>query len=144
MTPTDDVRRSSPSQTVRSAFDAFSKRDREAVDALLEDRFVWTYFDPSEDTPILRTCTGRSEITQQMNRGLGAQGLELVEIESFGNRIVVTTRFLAERDRPTWRSGDLNFHVVEVRDGRIVSLRTCRDRGEADRLASEEGKSLSI
>lgn len=144
MTSTDDVQRSTPSETVRAAFDAFSKKDRNAVGGLLDDRFVWTYFDPSEDTPILHTCTGRSEIIQQMNRELGAQGLELVEIESFGNRIVVTTRSPAERHRPPWRSSDLNFHVVEVRDGRIVALRACRERDEAVRLASEESKSLSI
>ncbi|MBO0713139.1 MAG: hypothetical protein J2P59_00180 [Acidimicrobiales bacterium] len=36
------------------------------------------------------------------------------------------------------RTGDRNFHVVGVRDGRIAAMRACRSRNEAVALTAVE------
>lgn len=144
MTSTDEDKRSSPSETVRAAFDAFARNDREAISQLIDARFVWTFFDPFDDVPTLQTCSGRSQITTRMVNHPAASGWDLVEVEVFGRRLAVTTRSPGERLRPSWRTSDLNFHVVEVEDGRIVALRACRDRDEAIRMAAAAGESLTI
>jgi hypothetical protein len=133
----------SASETVRAAFDGFARNDRDAVLRLIDDRFVWTFYDPFEDVPKLQSCSGRSEITRRM-RNYPASAWRLLEVEPFGRRVAVTTSSPSERLRPSWRTTDLNFHVVEVDNGRIVALRACRDRAEAVRLASAEGECLNI
>jgi hypothetical protein len=138
------IERSSPEETVRAAFGAFARNDRRALERLVGSAFVWVFFDPFEDLPVLRTCRGRSQLTKRMKNHPAPGGWELVEIDTFGSRVFVTTSTLADRLKPRWREGDLNFHVVEVREGQIVALRACRDRDEAVRLASSAGESLTI
>jgi ketosteroid isomerase-like protein len=134
---------SSPAETVRAAFEAFARNDRDAMSAVIADRFVWVFYDPIDEVPTLQMCTGRSEITRRMARN-PASDWELIEMEAFGRRVVVTTSSRSDRMRPSWRTSDLNFHVVEVEDGRIVALRACLDRDEAIRLAGAADKSLNI
>jgi ketosteroid isomerase-like protein len=135
---------SSPEETVRAAFGAFARNDRAAVERLIGSGFVWVFFDPFEEVPVLRTCSGRSQLTKRMKNHPAPGGWELVEIDAFGSRVAVTTSTFADRLRPRWREGDLNFHVVEVREGEIVALRACRDRDEAVRLAGSAGESITI
>ncbi len=128
---------------MRAAFDAFARNDRDGIAQLIDNTFVWVFFDPFDDAPVLRTCSGRSQIARRM-KNFPASGWELVEIASFGPRVAVTTRSPGDRMRPPWRSSDENFHVVEVRDERIVALRACQDWDESVRLAGTDSESLSI
>ncbi len=128
---------------MRAAFDAFARNDRDGIAQLIGGRFVWVFFDPFDDAPTLRRCSGRSQIARRM-KNFPASGWELVEIATFGSRVAVMTRSPVDRMRPPWRSSDENFHVVEVHDGRIVALRACQDWDEAVRLAGTESESLSI
>lgn len=141
---TESNGQSSAEEAVRAAVAAFAGNDRDAIVELIDRDFTWLFFDPYEDTPILHTCRGRSEIAKRMGRNPPGGGWELVEVEPFGQRVAVVTRSPDGESRFSWRSGDLNFHVVEVRDGRVAILRSCRDRDEALRLAAAEGESLSI
>lgn len=140
---TDEDRALSPQETVRAAFGAFARNDRDEIAQLIARSFVWVFFDPFDDAPTLRTCSGRSQIARRM-KNFPASGWELVEIASFGPRVAVTTRSPVDRMRPPWRASDENFHVVEVHDGRVVALRACHDWDEAVRLARTESESLSI
>jgi ketosteroid isomerase-like protein len=144
MTPEMPNEQSAPAETVRAAFDAFARNDRKALERFIGDEFVWVFFDPFEDHPVLRTCSGRSQITEQMRRDRPAGGWTLVEMDSHGSRVAVTTTAPTDRLRPAWREGALNFHVVDVRDGRIITLRACLDRNEARQLASTPDESLTI
>ncbi len=122
---------------LRSAFDAFATGNGDAARGYIDPNFRWTYFDPSLDAPVPQTCAGPWEILRYLGNIAAGQGAwELIEVKGFDDRAVVVTKVPEERIRPVWRPDDVNFHVVEVRDGRIVALRAGLDRDEAMRRAS--------
>ena len=121
---------------VRRAFEAFASGDLDVAVELAHPEFEWTYLDPSVADPEPQVCHGRDELRYWIGRP-SRQGLafELEEIVGYGDRILVVTHapgLDADRARQT---GDRNFHVVSVREGRIVALRACRSRNEAVEVA---------
>lgn len=136
----------SADEVVREAFSAFAQGDRSAIVAFLDRDFRWTYFNPDNDAPIAETCTVDSESFRWFianSQGDSAQW-RLVELVPFGARVVVVTKPPKQRQLPSWRSGDHMYHVVEVRDGRIVAMRACLSRDEAVHRAEAKDESLTI
>ena len=77
-------------------------------------------------------CHGRHELetafTRQAERGLRA---ELEEVAATGDRVMVVVRIPGIDVYRLRKADDRNYAVLTVREGRIVALRDCRDRGEA-------------
>ena len=63
----------------------------------------------------------------------------MLEVVSFGQRVLVVTRSPGLDEQRARKPGDRNFHVVTVRGERITGLRACRSRQEAAALASTQG-----
>ncbi len=124
-------------QVARQAYAGFAAGDTEAVLSLVDEDLEWTFLDPSVPDPEPAVCRGRDQLAYWMGRGSGWRlHAELEEVVANGERVLVVTRspgIDAVRARQT---GDLNFHVLTVHDGRIVALRACRDRDEALRLVT--------
>lgn len=117
---------------IRDAYEAYARGDVSALLDTVDPDFEWTYLDPSQPEPIPQTCHGRKELEQglrrQTSRGLRSH---IEEVIGRGDKVLVTIRTPGVdqfRARPT---GDVNFDVVTVSEGRIVALRACRDRSEA-------------
>lgn len=100
----------------------------------VDPNFEWTYLDPSEADPPLRVCHGREQLGRWGRPG--GPGMTLEELVSYGDRVLVVTRVPGLDDRRARKTGDRNFHVVTLRDGRMVALRACRSREEAEELAT--------
>ena len=73
--------------------------------------------------------------SSQAERGLKA---ELEEVAARGDRVMVVVRTPGVDGYRTWKDDDRNYAVFTVREGRIVALRDCRDRGEAIAAAAIE------
>lgn len=122
---------------VRRAFVAFAGGDVDAVLELVDPDFEWTFLDPSVADPEPQVCHGRDELAYWIGRpSRSGSPFELVEIAGFGDRVLVVTHASGLDSVRARQSGDLNFHVVSVRDGRIVALRACRSRNEAVEVAT--------
>lgn len=121
---------------VRRAFEAFARGDVDAVLELVDAELEWTFLDPSVEDPQPQVCHGRGELAywigDQARRGPRP---DLEEIVGHDDRVLVVTRSPGLDDRRARKTGDRNFHVVTVREGRIVALRACRSRQEAVALA---------
>ena len=103
------------------------------MDADLE----WTYLDPAMEEPIPATCRGRAELERAMGQW-SSMGLvtQLEELEGLDDKVAVIL-YAPGLDRYRARSADdRNFHLVTVRDGKVVSMQACRDRVE---LRSQAG-----
>jgi ketosteroid isomerase-like protein len=122
---------------VRSAFVALMGGNLDAALELVDPDLEWTYLDPSQQDPEPAVCHGREQLRYWAGRAARHTPPALDELVSYGERVLVVTRWPEaideRRDRTT---GDRNFHVVTVRGGRITALRACRSREEAARLAS--------
>jgi len=121
---------------VRRAFAKFAQGDFDGLVDLVAQDFEWTYFDPSLEEPEPQTCHGREQLGQWGRR---AVGMELEELLPVGEAVVVVSRHEGLDATRAWKTGDRNFHVVTVRAGRITSLRACRDRAEALKVARAAG-----
>jgi ketosteroid isomerase-like protein len=121
---------------VRRAFEAFVRGDVDAVLELIDAELEWTFLDPSLEDPQPQVCHGRGQLAywigRQPRRG---PRLELEEIVGYDDRVLVVTHAPGLDDRRARKSGDRNFNVVTVREGRIVAMRACRSRQEAIALA---------
>ncbi len=92
----------------------------------------WTFLDPSDPDPEPAVCRGRDQLAYWMGRGSGWKlRAELEEVVANGERVLVVTRSPGIDAIRARQTGDLNFHVLTVRDGKIVALRACRNRDEA-------------
>ncbi len=121
---------------VRGAYEAYARGDLAAMLDAIDPGLEWTYLDPSVPDPEPAVCHGRRELRIALARR-AEHGLSTTidEIRANGDRVMLVLRTPgvdAQRERQT---GDLNFTVVTVRDGRIVALRECRDREEAMAVA---------
>lgn len=121
-------------QTVRTAYEAMARGDREAMLALVDEDLEWTFLDPSVEHPEPEVCHGRQQLARYF-RVDGGGPLELEELVGYGARVLVVTRSPGLDSLRARQTGDRNFHVVTVNDGRITALRACRDRAEAVRIA---------
>jgi ketosteroid isomerase-like protein len=119
-------------QVARQAYAAFATGDRAAVLDLVDEDLEWTFLDPSIPDPEPAVCRGRDQLAYWMGRGSGRKlPAELEEVVANGERVLVVTRSPGIDAIRARQTGDLNFHVLTVREGMIVALRACRDRDEA-------------
>ena len=121
---------------VREAFLAYDRGDVERMMDFVDPDLEWTHLDPGQSNSQLRTDHGRSELEnalrRQLNLGLRA---ELEEVIAAGEQVMLVMRTPGVDDYRHQQAGDRTYDVATVRDGLIVELRACRDRGEARSLA---------
>jgi ketosteroid isomerase-like protein len=119
-------------QVARQAYAGFAAGDTEAVLRLVDQDLEWTFLDPSVPNPEPAVCRGRDQLAYWMGRGSGWKlRAELEEVVANGEHVLVVTRSPGIDATRARQTGDLNFHVLTVRNGRIVALRACRNRDEA-------------
>jgi len=119
-------------QVARQAYAAFSAGDVTAVLNLVDENLEWTFLDPSVPDPQPAVCRGRDQLAYWMGRGSGWQlRAELEEVVANSDRVLVVTRSPGIDAIRARKTGYLNFHVLTVRDEKIVALRACRSRAEA-------------
>jgi ketosteroid isomerase-like protein len=117
---------------IRTAYEAYARGDLVTMLGFIDPDLEWTDLDPGMEDPEPQVCHGRHELEQALERRaeLGLTS-ELEEVAGIGEHVMVVARtpgVEAYRVRP---ADDGNFTVLTVRDGRIVAIRDCRDRGEA-------------
>ncbi|MGN6792968.1 MAG: nuclear transport factor 2 family protein [Streptosporangiaceae bacterium] len=116
---------------IRGAYDAYARGDLSAMLAVVDPDLEWTYLDPAFPNPEPQTCHGRDRLAdglrQQARRGLKSQVEELIGNE---DKVLVTVRTPGADQFKARPTGDLNYDVFTIRNGRIVALRACRDRNQ--------------
>jgi len=121
---------------VREAFLAYDRGDVARMMDFVDPDLEWTYLDPGLEDPQPQTCRGRGELEKalrwQADRGLQA---ELEQVIAAGEKVILVMRTPGVDQYRHWQAGDRTYDVVTVRDGLIVGLHACRDRGEARSLA---------
>jgi ketosteroid isomerase-like protein len=121
---------------VREAFLAYERGDVARMMDFVDPDLEWSYLDPSQEDPQPRIRHGREELEKalgrQAERGLRA---ELEAVIAAGERVILVTRTPGVDEHRQRPADDRTYDVVTVRDGLIVELRACRDRGEARSLA---------
>jgi len=117
---------------IRRAYEAYSRGDMATMLQFVDPDLEWTYLDPIIKDPEPQVCHGRHELEtalkRQAERGLRA---ELEEVVAGDERVMVVTRTPGVDSFRVRKADDRNFAVFSLRDGRIVSMRDCRDRQEA-------------
>jgi ketosteroid isomerase-like protein len=121
---------------VREAFLAYNRGDLPRMMEFVDPNLEWTYLDPGLEDPLPQTRHGRAELEKallkQSERGLRA---ELEQVIAAGEKVMLVMRTPGMDKHRHWQAGDLSYDVAIVRDGVIVALRACRDRGEAQSVA---------
>ena len=121
---------------VREAFLAYDRGDYARMMDFVDPGLQWTYLDPGLTDPPAQVCRGREELEKAVRRqaALGLRS-ELEEVVAAGDQVILVMR-TPGLDQHRGRQGDdRTYDVVTVRDGLIVGLRACRDRGEARAIA---------
>jgi ketosteroid isomerase-like protein len=92
--------------------------------------------DAAFENPEPRTCLGREQLQQVMERrgGMSPQA-EVEEIASSGDKVMVVVHTPGLDQQRARQADDRNYMVVTVQQGQITALRACRDRDEARSLA---------
>jgi ketosteroid isomerase-like protein len=121
---------------VRAAYAAYARGDVAGVLKLVDPELEWTYLNPMQDNPVPQTCHGRDELARGIRRQ-AALGLlpQLEEMTAQGDKVLVVIHIPGIDAVRVRQSGDRNYAVLTVRDGRITALRACRDHDEARDLA---------
>ena len=119
-------------QVAREAYAGFAAGDVTAVLNLVDENLEWTFLDPSVPDPQPAVCRGRDQLAHWMGKGSGWQlRAELEEVVANGDQVLVVTRSPGIDQLRARSTGDRNFHVLTIRDGKIAALRACRSRDEA-------------
>jgi ketosteroid isomerase-like protein len=122
----------SPEQIARAAFSALEAGDTASVLDLVATDLEWTFLDPTDPDPQPAVCHGRGQLAYWLERDSGWRlRAELVEVIAAGDKVLVVTKSPGIDQRRARSTGDRNFHVLTIRDGKIAALRACRDRNEA-------------
>jgi len=121
---------------VREAFLAYDRGDVERMMDFVDPQLEWTHLDLSLGSSQMRTDHGRCELENALRRQLDL-GLraELEEVIAAGDQVMLVMRTPGSDGYWNRQDGDRTYDVATVRDGLIVELRACRDRGEARSLA---------
>jgi ketosteroid isomerase-like protein len=121
---------------VREAFLAYDRGDVARMMDFVDPDLEWTYLDPGLEDPQPQICHGRRELEKALRRqaDLGLRA-ELEAVVAIGNRVMLVMRTPGVDEYRHRQADDRTYDVVTVRDGLIVGLRACRDRGEARSLA---------
>jgi ketosteroid isomerase-like protein len=124
---------------VRAYFDAWNRRDLEALEAVLDPEVEW---ERSADFPEGRTLHGRESLVdfaRSMFDVFAETPVELAEcVEPVPGRVVVegTSGFRGGRSGAETTARWVRLYSVE--SGAIVAVRPFSDRGEAMNAASDE------
>jgi len=117
---------------IRTAYEAYASGDVAGMLEVVDPDLDWTYLDPAFPDPDPQTCHGRDQLEaglrRQAQRGLTSQ---IEEIFGHDDKVLVTIRTPGADQFRARQTGDLNFDVFTIRDGRVVALRACRDRDQA-------------
>jgi ketosteroid isomerase-like protein len=119
---------------VREAFLAYDRGDVRRMMEFVDPDLEWTHPDPDLGNP---KCDGREELAKALRRqaDLGLRA-ELEEVVAAGDQVIVVMRTPGvDQYRHREQAEDRTYDVITVRDGLIVGLRACRDRGEARAIA---------
>jgi ketosteroid isomerase-like protein len=121
---------------VRQAFLAYDRGDVGRMMEFVDPDFEWTHLGPDREDSRARIGHGRKELEkslrQQADLGLRAQ---LEEVVASGDQVIVVMRTPGVDEHRHSQADDRTYDVVTVRNGLIVGLHACRDRGEARSLA---------
>ena len=121
---------------VREAFLAYERGDVARMMDFVDPDLEWTSLDADSEDPRPMACRGRGELEkalrQQADLGLRA---ELEQVIASGDKVILVMRTPGVDQYRHRQANDRTYDVVTVRDGMIVRLRACRDRGEARSLA---------
>jgi len=121
---------------VRDAFLAYDRGDIARMMDYVDQDLDWTYLDPASPDAQPQTCHGRGELEKALQRqaelGLRAQ---LEEVIAAGDHVLLVMRTPGVDKYLRRQADDRTYDVVTLRDGLIVGLHACRDRGEARSLA---------
>ena len=119
---------------VREAFLAYDRGDVRRMMEFVDPDLKWTHLAPDQGIP---QCDGRDELAGALRRqaDLGLHA-ELEEVVAAGDQVIVVMRTPGvDEYRHRQPADDRTYDVVTVRDGLIVGLHACRDRGEARAMA---------
>src|SRR5215472_3087281 len=121
---------------VREAFLAYDRGDVTRMMDFVDPDLEWTHLDPGPGTSPPVTCDGRQELEDALRRqaDLGMRP-ELEEVVAAGDQVIVVRRTPGVDTYQYRQADDRTYDVITVRDGLIVRLRACRDRGEARVIA---------
>jgi ketosteroid isomerase-like protein len=121
---------------VREAFLAYDRGDVARMMDFVDPDLEWTYLDPGLEDPQPQICHGREELEKALRR-LADLGLrtELEAVVAAGDRVMLVMRTPGVDEYRHRQADDRTYNVVTVRDGLIVGLHACHDRGEARSLA---------
>jgi ketosteroid isomerase-like protein len=121
---------------VREAFRAYDRGDVARMMEFVDPDLEWTYVDPILDDSPPQTRRGRGELEkalrQRAERGLRPQ---VEQVIAAGEKVILVMRTPGVDQYRHGQADNRTYDVVTVRDGVIVGLRACRDRGEARSLA---------
>ena len=121
---------------VREAFLAYDRGDVARMMEFVDPDLEWTFLDPSLGDPHPQTCRGRGELEKALRRQ-AERGLrpELEQVIAAGNKVMLVMRTPGVDQYRQWEADDRTYDVVTVKNGLIVGLCACRDRGEAHVMA---------
>jgi ketosteroid isomerase-like protein len=121
---------------VREAFLAYDRGDVARMMDFVDPDLEWTFLDPGQEDPQPQVCHGREELEKALQRqaDLGLRS-ELEAVVAAGDRVMLVMRTPGVDEHRLRQADDRTYDVVTVRDGVIVGLQACRDRGEARALA---------
>jgi len=121
---------------MRDAWNAYRAGDRSALLALVHPDLEWTYLDPAFADPPPRTCHGRGELEQALDRPVAsALRWDLEEVAAHGDRVLVVLHAPGLDQQRARQAGDRNYLVLTIREGKIAAMRACRSLDEARGLA---------
>jgi ketosteroid isomerase-like protein len=117
---------------VREAFLAYDKGDIARMMEFVDPDLEWTRLGNAEP----QTCRGRLELEKALRRQAeyGLHG-HVEQVVAAGEKVILVMRTPGVDQYQDREGDDRTYDVVTVRDGLIVTLRACRDRGEARSLA---------
>ena len=119
-------------ELIREAYEAYARGDLVTVLEFVDPDLEWTYLDPGLEDPQPQVCHGRHELEEALDRRAKRRlTSRLEEVVGNGDRVMIVARTPGVDAYRVRRVGDRSFTVFTVRDGRIVAIRDCRDRGEA-------------
>jgi ketosteroid isomerase-like protein len=128
-------------ELVRSAYEAYASGDVATMLRFVDADLEWTYLDPAFEDPEPQVCHGTQELRvalqRQARRGLKSR---LEEVHANGDLVMVALHTPGLDELRARKADDRNYDVLTVRDGRIVAMRACKNRGEALQLAGVTGE----
>jgi ketosteroid isomerase-like protein len=121
---------------VRQAFLAYDRGDVAGMMEFVDPDLEWTSFSPGQEDLQPQIRRGREELEKALRRQaeLGLRA-ELEAVVAAGDQVMLVMRTPGVDELRNRQADDRTYDVVTVRDGLIVGLHACRDRGEARSLA---------